>query len=112
MWQNIVLIAGTYYLFRMKMAQMQLGNTLDSVEKAEQQQKQGATDALSNEITKQKKKKMGTQTEDSFDKSLPDRDKELIKAKQAQAKAAESEYNASQGPSEIEGVLLDVSWNR
>ena len=112
MWQNIVLLAGTYYLFRMKMAQMQLGNTLDSVEKAEQQHKQGATDALSNEITKQKKKKMGTQTEDSFDKSLPDRDKELIKAKQAQAKAAESEYNASQGPSEIEGVLLDVSWNR
>ena len=74
--------------------------------------KKGATDALSNEITKQKKKKMGTQNEDSFDKSLPDRDKELIKAKQAQAKAAESEYNASQGPSEIEGVLLDVSWNR
>ena len=78
MWQNIVLIAGTYYLFRMKMAQMQLGQHAgQSLEKAEQQQKQGATDALSNEITKQKKKKMDTQNEDSFDKSLPARDKEL-----------------------------------
>ena len=110
MWQNIVLIAGTLYLFRMKMAQMQLDNTLDKVELAEQQ-KQG-TDAISVEISKQKKKKLDTQTEDGFDKSLSARDKASIKAKQAQAKETESEYNAAQGPTDIEGVLLDVSWNR
>ena len=109
MWQNIVLLAGTYYLFRMKMAQMQLDNTLDKVELAEQQKQ---AEGLSNEISKQKKKKMDTQNEDSFDKSIPAKDKQSIKAKQAQAKQAESEYNAAQGPTDIEGVLLDVSWNR
>ena len=109
MWQNIVLIAGTLYLFRMKMAQMQLDNTLDKVALAEQQKQ---AEGLSNEISKQKKKKMDTQNEDSFDKSIPAKDKQSIKAKQAQAKEIESEYNAAQGPTDVEGVLLDVSWNR
>ena len=109
MWQNIVLLVGTYYLFRMKMAQMQLDNTLDKVALAEQQKQ---ADGLSNEISKQKKKKMDTQNEDSFDKSIPAKDKQSIKAKQAQAKETESEYNAAQGPTDVEGVLLDVSWNR
>ena len=109
MWQNIVLLAGTYYLFRMKMAQMQLDNTLDKAELAEQQKQ---AEGLSNEISKQKKKKLDTQTEDGFDKSMPAKDKQSIKAKQAQAKKAESEYNAAQGPTDVEGVLLDVSWNR
>mgnify|MGYP000370671389 CR=1 FL=1 len=112
MWQNLLLVAGVYYLFTQKMAQMQLGHTIDSVEEAERAHKQGKDASESQAVTKAKKQAMTMDAEDNFNTDLKKADKVVLKAKQEQAAEEASRHNAKQGPGDVEGVLLDVNWHR
>ena len=94
------------------MAQMQLGHTIDSVEEAERAHKQDKDTSQSQAVTKVKKQAMTLDAEDNFNSDLKKADKVALKAKQEQAAEHATQHNIKDGPREVEGVLLDVSWNR
>ena len=111
MWHNLLLIAGTYYLFTHKMAQMQLGHTIESIEEAEAAQRANKSTAASDEITRAKKKAMTMDSEDNFNVNLTKAEREELKARQELATQQASQHNAAGGPTVIEGVLLETRWN-
>ena len=111
MWHNVLLVVGVYYLFTQKMAQMQLGHTIDSVEDAERAHRQNKDTSESEAITKAKKKAMTMDSEDNFNTDLTKAEKAELKARQMVAMQQASDHNAAEGPTFIEGVLLDMKWN-